>query len=245
MTDTLQEYTVVRGDTLSGIARRHGIRHWQNLYLATGNVDFVQRRPNPHLIYPGDVVRIPPRSAIAPMEARPAVVHRDFPIFWPQATSHTCWRACGFMLYARKYRLSNISNAQSRFASALGEELNGLTGGLPWNRAQEVYVQRLGFRAHNIVSINDINRAIAQNGPAVVSFHDNTSGHAVIIAGYDIIPGNWIIVDPLAGSVTSYDFTSDDGSGDSFLPGSGSWDGLSSIRGFFEGDSIDPRIYTS
>jgi len=241
----VQEYTVVRGDTFSGIARRHGIRHWQNLYLATVNTGFVQRRPNPHLIHPGDVVRIPARDAIAPMEARPIVVYRDFPIFWPQATSHTCWRACGFMLYARKHRLTDVPTAKTRFATALGSQLNTLTGGLPWNRAQEAYVQRLRFREHTIASINEINRVIAQHGPAVVSFYDSRSGHAVIIAGYNIFPGNWTIIDPLAGSVTTYDFTANDGSSDSYVPGSGSWAGLSRQRGFFEGSAIDPRIYSA
>lgn len=245
MNNRVRTYTVVRGDTLSQIARRHGVRYWPNVYLADCNAAFIQRRPDPNHIRPGDVIGIPPREEIAPMEARPKLIHRDFPIFWPQATGHTCWRACGFMVFARKHRINNASDAQSRFTRALGAYYNNLTGGLPWNSAREVYVSRLGLREHTISCINDINRAVAVHGPAIITFHDSVTGHAMIIAGYDIMPGNWTVVDPLAGSVTTYNFTEDGGSTDSYRPGSGTWDGLSRIRGFFEGGNLDPRIYTA
>jgi hypothetical protein len=149
------------------------------------------------------------------------------------------------MVFARKHRINNASDAQSRFTRALGAYYNNLTGGLPWNSAREVYVSRLGLREHTISCINDINRAVAVHGPAIITFHDSVTGHAMIIAGYDIMPGNWTVVDPLAGSVTTYNFTEDGGSTDSYRPGSGTWDGLSRIRGFFEGGNLDPRIYTA
>ncbi len=51
-------YTVVSGDTLSGIAARYGWS-WQNLYHHAENTDFRALRPNPDLIHPGDVLWVP------------------------------------------------------------------------------------------------------------------------------------------------------------------------------------------
>lgn len=242
---TIEEYTVKSGDTLSRIARQHNIRHWQNVYLATANIGFMEKRTNPDLIYPGDVVRIPPTAAIAPMEANPIKSYRDFPILWPQSTASTCWRAVGFMLYARKHNLTDAATAQADFERRLGPELNALSGGLPWNRSNDVYVTKLGLRAHNIASINEVNKAIAVNGPAIVSFHDGVTGHAMIITGYNILPGNWTLLDPLGGSVTSYDFDTDGSVTTGYTPGDGNWDSMTLTRGFFEGASIDPRIFTA
>lgn len=53
------KYRVVAGDTLYGIARRHGLASWQELYEA--NRDRVK---DPHWIYPDQVLRIPRSSAV-------------------------------------------------------------------------------------------------------------------------------------------------------------------------------------
>jgi len=34
----MSDYIVVAGDNLSRIAARHGIRYWQNIYLATAKI---------------------------------------------------------------------------------------------------------------------------------------------------------------------------------------------------------------
>jgi hypothetical protein len=52
-------YTVVKGDNLTFIARKFGVRSWQDFYFHTDNTAFRAKRPNPDLIYPGDVVKIP------------------------------------------------------------------------------------------------------------------------------------------------------------------------------------------
>lgn len=54
-------YTVKPGDTLSAIARKHGMS-WQDIYNHPDNADFRRKRPNPNLIYPGDVIMIPSSS---------------------------------------------------------------------------------------------------------------------------------------------------------------------------------------
>ncbi|MCP4433602.1 MAG: LysM peptidoglycan-binding domain-containing protein [Gammaproteobacteria bacterium] len=46
----MSEYIVVAGDNLSRIAARHGIRYWQNIYLATENEKFRNSRTNPDLV---------------------------------------------------------------------------------------------------------------------------------------------------------------------------------------------------
>jgi len=52
-------YTVKPGDTLSGIAQKHGFRSWQEIYEDPDNQAFRAKRPNPNLIYPGDVLLLP------------------------------------------------------------------------------------------------------------------------------------------------------------------------------------------
>ncbi len=51
-------YTVKKGDTLSKIGRLHGV-DWKKIYMHDKNRAFRRKRPNPNLIYPGDVVFIP------------------------------------------------------------------------------------------------------------------------------------------------------------------------------------------
>jgi hypothetical protein len=58
-------YTVKRGDTLSSIARQHGIGSWQALYNDPSNVAFRAKRPNPNLIFPGDQINIPGTGPMA------------------------------------------------------------------------------------------------------------------------------------------------------------------------------------
>lgn len=53
---TLQTYTIVKGDTLSKIAKRHygDATKWKALFEA--NKDIIK---NPDLIYPGQVLKLP------------------------------------------------------------------------------------------------------------------------------------------------------------------------------------------
>lgn len=63
-------YTVVRGDTLTAIGARHGVR-WQD--IATRN-----NIPNPNLIHIGDLLIIPGATAVPVAPAQPvAVDERD------------------------------------------------------------------------------------------------------------------------------------------------------------------------
>ncbi len=55
----MPNYTVVQGDCLSLIALRHGFADWRTIYNHGSNAEFRRLRPNPNLIYPGDVIFIP------------------------------------------------------------------------------------------------------------------------------------------------------------------------------------------
>jgi hypothetical protein len=55
-------YIVKSGDTLTTIARTHGLASRREIYYASENENFRQRRPNPDRIFPGDTLVIPNRS---------------------------------------------------------------------------------------------------------------------------------------------------------------------------------------
>jgi hypothetical protein len=55
------EYIVKAGDNLSKIARRFGLKSWQEVYNDPNNATFRMSRPNPNLIHPNDIVRISDR----------------------------------------------------------------------------------------------------------------------------------------------------------------------------------------
>lgn len=97
-------YTVQRGDTLTKIANRHGFRNWRAIYDHPDNAGFKRLRPNPNLIYPGDVIQIPATSTPT---AHPAVIpgppvlitddkccflatNKECPYTGPSKSNYTC-----------------------------------------------------------------------------------------------------------------------------------------------------------
>jgi len=60
-------YTVKKGDTLSAIAQRNGFKTWQEIYFHKDNEGFRRKRPNPNLIFPGDVIMLPDRGPPPPV----------------------------------------------------------------------------------------------------------------------------------------------------------------------------------
>lgn len=55
-------HTVIRGESLSLIARKYGVDSWRTLYYAPQNAGFRAKRPNPNLIHPGDRIFVPVRG---------------------------------------------------------------------------------------------------------------------------------------------------------------------------------------
>jgi hypothetical protein len=64
-------YTVRPGDNLTIIARRVGLRSWQELYNSPDNASFRAKRPNPNLIFPGDVIMVPDAASPTPPAPTP------------------------------------------------------------------------------------------------------------------------------------------------------------------------------
>jgi len=58
----MPNYSVQQGDTLAKIAERASLASWKRIYDHANNAEFRQNRPDPNLIYPGDVVYVPDRE---------------------------------------------------------------------------------------------------------------------------------------------------------------------------------------
>lgn len=192
------EYTVVAGDNLTRIASRHGIRYWQNIYLDTANDAFRATRPDPGIIRPGDRIQIPEISSIEPMERHPTFVHRDVPLF--TQTAETCWRATGKMLYLRRFPASN----EAEFEARIGPRYRILETGLATEYWTDFYARALGMTEMRITGTNDLHRILATRGPVVAAIGSGESAHSMIVAGYDILRGRWLVLDPAAGEELTF-----------------------------------------
>lgn len=73
-----QQYVVVRGDCLSGIAADFGFSDYRIIYDDASNAEFRRLRPNPNLIYPGDAINIPDKEGRE--ESRPTDAKHDFEV---------------------------------------------------------------------------------------------------------------------------------------------------------------------
>lgn len=194
----MSEYTVVQGDNLTRIAARHHIRHWQNVYLAAENAAFRALRANPNLIHPGDVIHIPDLAEVQAMDQRPVFVRHDVPLFTQSA--ETCWRATGRMLYLRQYRTADVA----QFNRTIGERYSSLETGLASEFWADFYTRKLGMTETVITGPNDLHRLIATRGPVIVAIGDGDSAHSMVMAGYDILRGRYLVLDPAAGEVLTF-----------------------------------------
>lgn len=55
-------HVVTQGECLSSIAHHYGFLDWHAIYDAQENAGFRKKRPNPNVIFPGDVLAIPDRT---------------------------------------------------------------------------------------------------------------------------------------------------------------------------------------
>lgn len=63
----MSTHVVKQGECLSRIAAAYGISDWRRLYDHPDNAALKKKRPNPHLLFPGDKVVIPePKESQAP-----------------------------------------------------------------------------------------------------------------------------------------------------------------------------------
>jgi LysM domain len=54
-----KRHTVAQGDTLLSIAAKHEVLDWTRIWQHADNAGLRERRPNPQVLHPGDVVVIP------------------------------------------------------------------------------------------------------------------------------------------------------------------------------------------
>jgi len=191
----MKVHVVQRGESLSAIARRYGVRFWANIYLAGENDDFRLKHPNPNLIRPGDRIVIPDKAAIAKLEAR-ADVNNTLPKLFTQRTLDLCWQACAEMLYCWKHR---HPGAESDFARNLGQDY-GKPGGLSMADSRKV-LGKLGMTWAQVSSVNELHEILLTRGPLWVA-EINGNCHALILTGYNLINCEWYLLDPLGKGMT-------------------------------------------
>jgi len=54
-----KRHVVRQGECLSRIARQHGFNNWRTVYEHPDNGELRKKRPNPNILFPGDIVMIP------------------------------------------------------------------------------------------------------------------------------------------------------------------------------------------
>ena len=69
-------YVVSQGDFLSSITKSFGFTDWQTIYNDPLNVSLEKKRPNPNVIYSGDVLFIPDKKVKE--ESKPTDAHHKF-----------------------------------------------------------------------------------------------------------------------------------------------------------------------
>jgi hypothetical protein len=68
------EYTVQQGDCLSSIAKQFGFVDWQTIYNDGLNSQFRKLRPDPSVLFPGDLLQIPDKKSKVELR-QTAMVH--------------------------------------------------------------------------------------------------------------------------------------------------------------------------
>jgi hypothetical protein len=105
------------------------------------------------------------------------------------------------MLFCRAKR--GTANPEAEFDRRIGERYRDQTTGLHSDYWHDFYVTRLQMKEARIVSQNDLHYVVGGHGPAVVML-TGTTGHAVVMAGYNLFRGQWFVLNPSAGIELSF-----------------------------------------
>ena len=71
----MPEHTIEAGETLSSIAATHGLPSEKAILEAPENREYLEKRPDPHTLQPGETVFVPEKAADPPA-VRTGSVHR-------------------------------------------------------------------------------------------------------------------------------------------------------------------------
>jgi len=186
-------------DNWPGIAGRYGIKYWQNIYLAPENSALRAKRGDPANFKIGDVLHIPKKASILPMERHPTLVHRRIPLF--TQSELTCWRATAKMLYLFRFPKSS----EAAFVKRIGPRYSKLEAGLEYTDWSDFYVRCLGMTEKKVVLYNDLHYLLATRGPVVAAMGSGSGKHSVLMAGYDILKGRWLRLDPASGEKFTFE----------------------------------------
>ena len=56
-------HTIKKGECLSSISAARNLADWRKIYFHSNNQELRRKRPDPNIVYPGDVVFIPDRES--------------------------------------------------------------------------------------------------------------------------------------------------------------------------------------
>jgi len=93
-------HVVQQGECLSSIAKQHGFRRWRTVYDDPANAALRQKRPDPNILAPGDIVMIPDKQPRVE-EAATGARHTFF-----VAVAPTMLRVALVDMKPRRYRLT-------------------------------------------------------------------------------------------------------------------------------------------
>ncbi len=173
-------YTVKAGDSLSAIAKTYGIPRWQSIYNSPENTAFRAKRPNPNLIYAGDVLMLPD------LNARGKSISLSVP-FVHQESQMACWSAGARMLFG--YR-----NMSTDPLDAVYKANTGITDAQYMDLAKEAGLQTVPpvQMSYGPDYIYDL---LSRNGPIWAAGRWNGPLHVIVITGVDS-DGTLYINDP-------------------------------------------------
>ena len=147
-----KSHTVAQGDTLSKLARAAGLENIHVIYDAPQNAEFKKLRPNPNLIYPGDQVVIPQRSAKT-TELPSGQMHAlEAPLAPPDTLELTLKNESGKILRNRALTLI-LGNQEHRLTtSATGNIKLTLEDGMPDSGEMQIYDEQ-GQNIQNTITL--------------------------------------------------------------------------------------------
>jgi N-acetylmuramoyl-L-alanine amidase len=84
------QHTVRQGEYLSLIALDYGIAHWRDIYDHPDNAEFRRLRPDPNVIFPGDIVAVP--ALVEKEESRQTEQRHRFRVKGPRRSVRVYFR---------------------------------------------------------------------------------------------------------------------------------------------------------
>ena len=105
------------------------------------------------------------------------------------------------MLYCRRFK---GNQASSEFDRLIGKTYREKEDGLSTAELPIVYCQKLGMKEANIASQGDLHFIVAAYGPTIVTVGGGDSAHSMVMAGYDLLQGRWLLLDPAAGETMTF-----------------------------------------